>query len=81
MLSQWPLSMRWFRGGTEAYFKRFQLVGRGEMVGTMSILFQQNMRASYPSERPAYAGVDYAVAAIWTVGVIAPWLLLLHWWL
>jgi hypothetical protein len=51
------------------------------MVGTMNILFQQNVRANYPSERPAYDGVDYAVTAIWAVGVIAPWLLLLHWWL
>jgi len=51
------------------------------VVETMSILFQQNVRANYPSERPAHDGVDYAVAAIWAVGVIAPWLLLLHWWL
>src|SRR4051812_35957669 len=52
-------------------YKRFLFVGRcREMVGTMSILFQQNVRANYPSERPAYEGVDYAVAAIWAVGVI-----------
>jgi hypothetical protein len=67
--------------GTLYPLRRFLGVGWRSSRGIMSIPFERSVRANYPSERPACDGVDYAVAAIWVVGVIGPWLLLLHRWL